>query len=33
MQSKRQPPNVRKVLTNAAYVEVLSRTFICSDKR
>ena len=33
MQSKRQPPNVRKVLTNAVYGVVLSRTFICSDKR
>ena len=33
IQSKRQPPNLKKLLTNAEYGEVLSGTFNYSDKR
>ena len=33
IQSKRQPPNLKKLLTRAEYGEVLSGTFNCSDKR
>ena len=33
IQSKRQPPNLKKLLTKAEYGEVLSGTFNCSDKR
>ena len=33
MQSKRQLPNLKNLLTKAEYGEVLSGTFNCSDKR
>ena len=33
IQSKRQPPNLKKRLTRAEYGEVLSGTFNCSDKK
>ena len=33
MQSKRQSPNLKKLLTKAEFGEVLSGTFKCSDKR
>ena len=33
IQSKRQPPNLKKLLTKAEYGEVFSGTFNCSDKR
>ena len=33
MQSKRQSPNLKKLLTKAKFAEVLSGTFNCSDKR
>ena len=33
IQSKRQTPNLKKLLTKAKYGEVLSGTFNCNDKR
>ena len=33
IQSKRQPPNLKKLLTKAEYGKVLSRTVNCNDKR
>ena len=33
IQSKCQPPNLKKLLTKAEYREVLSGIFNCSDKR
>ena len=33
IQSKRQSPNLKKLLTKAKFGEVLSRTFNCSDQR
>ena len=33
IQSKRQPPNLKKLLIKAEYGEVLYGTFNCSDKR
>ena len=33
IQSKRQAPNLKKLLTKAEYGEVLSGTFNCSDKK
>ena len=33
IQSKRQPPNLKKLLSKAEYREVLSRTFNCSERR
>ena len=33
IQSKRQPSNLKKLLTKSEYGEVLSGTFNCSDKR
>ena len=33
IQSKRQPPNLKKNSTNTEYGEILSGTFNCSDKR
>ena len=33
IQSKRQSPNLKKLLTKAEFGEVLSGTFNCSDKR
>ena len=33
IKSKRQPPNLKKLLTKAAYEEALASTFTCTDKR
>ena len=33
IQSKRQSPNLKKLLTKAEFPEVLSSTFNCSDKK